>query len=107
MFFTAAPQTVRALQDIDIDYLKDGNRYKKFIPQLYYYGQERELFNKKTWIFSQARGIVQSTVIFFVMLNCFHVGHISGSDGHNADMWLMTLVMNTCAVVVPNVKCLI
>ena len=63
--FTALPPLALAIFFWDIQTDIDGKAYEKLLPDLYYIGQLRKVFNLKMFLRSQAQGVFDSAIIFF------------------------------------------
>lgn len=116
LIFTALPLMVRATIEQDIYYkfrvnIEDEddlpfgeNIYlKKYYPKLYYIGQKNTLFTYRNFIFWVAEGFMHGFFIF--ILNAMVIGpQINDSNGFTSDIWMLSISLYTCVILVYNLK---
>merc|ERR1711976_356455 len=108
LIFTAWPLLINAMFDKDFDYyrwtLKPKNgkkgpykerrlekdlRFLKYIPYLYYIGQNNELFSLKNLIWNIFYSVFVGTSMFLLII--YSVSNFtSNDDGHTVDIWFLS-----------------
>ena len=93
------PIATKALIEMDINYKMYVEEDKKkeirnLYSYLYYVGQRGLIFNIKNYFIWVLSGILQSFLVFMVVIYTFEYCIIT-SEGYTADLWLESIVMFT------------
>lgn len=121
LIFTGMPVVVKAVFEQDVYYFKWTSNYKKkkhetkvleertgfkkFIPYLYYIGQNNVSFNIMKILLNIGNAIIVSFVLFWVLyLTVFNTA--LSSNGQLADIWAFSIFLFTNIIIIANIEIL-
>eukprot|EP01017_Pseudomicrothorax_dubius_P049053 TRINITY_DN9054_c0_g1_i2.p1 TRINITY_DN9054_c0_g1~~TRINITY_DN9054_c0_g1_i2.p1 ORF type:complete len:531 (+),score=99.30 TRINITY_DN9054_c0_g1_i2:502-2094(+) len=118
MFFTSLPLVIRAVFEQDVNYkerprgtdprvrsktLVERLPLKRSVYRLYYIGQENRIFNQKNFLSWVIQGLLHGAFIYFGSTYIFQTVILT-RDGYNGDMWVYSITLYTCVVLVVSLK---
>ena len=90
---------VKAIFDQEVNPQLDGDKFKKYIPRLYYIGQRSIIFNNWTFGYWFLLGVLHSIVVFILPLYIFWENCLNANADNN-DMWSFSVSSFTSVMIV-------
>ena len=80
---------------------------RRFYPYLYYLGASKRIYNWTEYFKNNAYGLGHSVFTFWFPIAVFQASNILNSDGHNVDLWSLSLTSFTAVYIVVTVRIIV